>query len=1586
MLHSEHTEPLIKYFEIVLQVLQHHQVTVKLKKCRFFPQSAEFVGMDVEAEGNRPARSKMQALEDLKSKPPNTLTDLRQIIGLIGFYQDWLANYELRIGRWRQHIKTLKGTQPTESEIKMDSVWTAEDTKLLNDLLDELASRPTLARPNYTRRFYLKTDWCRLGMAAVLLQAEPESTEAAEAERQETQKEAPCSFDKHMHRLRLRPIAFSSRKCGESEGNMHSYTGEAATGVWAIEKYKRHLFGREFTWMTDCNGLRQFFEGDDVPTHMHQRMRQRLLRFLFTIVHRPARFMVECDVLTRYNNLTSQWRIKDNNGVAASTTEATRIAIAITNQPVAETPNTRQARTLLAAKTDTTRVIWNMNAGATNITTAITTTGINAHIRHIEDRPEWMKHPFDKTEDDPDMISTEQLERTIEPNETVDWIVVQDGDTGDSEEEEEQQFRRISTLVRLGEQHNLRAILIFTRPERGRSCSEKQTNVHRRIDELEHGGWQTLRATVKANRYGAAVARKFTMIIAMRSIETLRAFHMQRAQATPLADFICDRAEPRNPNIQTEPELQAMQRPQHKDGSETQSNDEPKVAAMVQRKGQQTNQKEWITAWTPCFSIDHPGPYLQDESILWYESPFAIETTDVQTHTSVVRGIRQHELVEILGYDDNSKYRILQQAPEIAMTQIRTTPPPQLWAAAMDGIHQAETKTQGAEQKTDTDDTPATPNDDEGIDKDLRNALSIMLAQEFQQTTTIPLPTIAQWQDATSKDWDLHRITQALRNQEPLQRDEIQSAELYKLWQQGKIEEDNGILYHNGVGNTTRPCRHVRTRIAPPRLRQAIFSALHVAPMAGHTGFQKTFWKIAARYYWPNMATEIKELTLGCGHCKAANVASHEAQQQLQTFEADEPFDVITLDVWHPGRAATVKKGNGSHAVTCIDAMTGFATAAFVEALDSETMTRVAFTAFFITHGLPKLVIIDSGSEFAGAMQTLCGNIGLPNYTVSKENHKAIICERFHRYLNKVQRIHAADCETFQDFMLGTIFAVYAWNSAPVDGTNIVRSYAAIGREFPFPIDYEREAIIPRDHQAQGQQTLEHIDSTFPLWRRQQAIIKILIEDRREYHRQLKNEGRNMKTFAPGDLVVVKKQVQTTQEKGPAKARMQARGPYRIIEQIKPGTYKLQRLPGVQGAGRRGRTTKESAARLTRIPSTLVVHKPTAGIDTRLATYRHAIVDNPLENILGLHEPGRYRQADPQQPFAYDKIEDMWQEDIDNNWAALIEGEDSSDDSSDDSSEEGDDGGHHGGGGEAYNDNNGNNQTRDEQSGNNQPDVDETENNNGNEPEENIETRTQPEQAARKDAVAGRTTATAIPNKTANVRKHNKRKQAPQSNNAANNTSGNQRASGRNTKIPARYREEETETGQKPPQAKKHKSNQENTARTQRAHKLYKQIRKSRDKMFFIKYIIDTTNVSRWYVVQVMVSDDDGEATRNEGKYTVRFYIREHANSKERQLRNCRYWPEVHQLRPNGMLGPIVPIRPGRVDTILQQQPQKYKAYDQTVNLLDNALVGPFDFAVPKHYQQESNRIAFEEWEDLKTAAAEHDLDVTDIEEIVPLQ
>jgi hypothetical protein len=49
---------LFVYFICILDVLEHHRVTLKLKKARFLPTRAEFVGIDVLKEGNSPASSK----------------------------------------------------------------------------------------------------------------------------------------------------------------------------------------------------------------------------------------------------------------------------------------------------------------------------------------------------------------------------------------------------------------------------------------------------------------------------------------------------------------------------------------------------------------------------------------------------------------------------------------------------------------------------------------------------------------------------------------------------------------------------------------------------------------------------------------------------------------------------------------------------------------------------------------------------------------------------------------------------------------------------------------------------------------------------------------------------------------------------------------------------------------------------------------------------------------------------------------------------------------------------------------------------------------------------------------------------------------------------------------------------------------------------------------------------------------------------------------------------------------------------------------------------------------------------------------
>ncbi len=76
---------LLAYLLAMFEVFQHHAVTVKLRKTRFLPIQAEFVGYDLLAEGNAPSVSKFGPIKALAA--PKLFSDLRMIIGLLGFYQ-----------------------------------------------------------------------------------------------------------------------------------------------------------------------------------------------------------------------------------------------------------------------------------------------------------------------------------------------------------------------------------------------------------------------------------------------------------------------------------------------------------------------------------------------------------------------------------------------------------------------------------------------------------------------------------------------------------------------------------------------------------------------------------------------------------------------------------------------------------------------------------------------------------------------------------------------------------------------------------------------------------------------------------------------------------------------------------------------------------------------------------------------------------------------------------------------------------------------------------------------------------------------------------------------------------------------------------------------------------------------------------------------------------------------------------------------------------------------------------------------------------------------------------------------------------
>ena len=76
---------------------------------------------------------------------------------------------------------------------------------------------------------------------------------------------------------------------------------------------------------------------------------------------------------------------------------------------------------------------------------------------------------------------------------------------------------------------------------------------------------------------------------------------------------------------------------------------------------------------------------------------------------------------------------------------------------------------------------------------------------------------------------------------------------------------------------------------------------------------------------------------------------------------------------------------------------------------------------------------------------TLQETLLIPVHAFARENHKAIINEGFHRFLNKVQNINSSDKGSFHQWLKSVFFALYDWNAGPVYGTDIDRSFVSIG-------------------------------------------------------------------------------------------------------------------------------------------------------------------------------------------------------------------------------------------------------------------------------------------------------------------------------------------------------------------------------------------------------------------------------------------------------------------------------------------------------------------------------------------------------------
>jgi hypothetical protein len=167
------------------------------------------------------------------------------------------------------------------------------------------------------------------------------------------------------------------------------------------------------------------------------------------------------------------------------------------------------------------------------------------------------------------------------------------------------------------------------------------------------------------------------------------------------------------------------------------------------------------------FDPDHPGPDINRTVANQFQSaPFDILLID-KVHGSFCQGIRPHEFLRLMGesanlhidneWTDNKLYdRMTWRTPTTTIQ----------WATQM--ILLSDHATTGPINETDNQsaDTTRLP--------------VLMNRANINEWTTLPLPTVQQWQLAVSQDHDLKRVATALKTRAPLVKNELREKEWHK--------------------------------------------------------------------------------------------------------------------------------------------------------------------------------------------------------------------------------------------------------------------------------------------------------------------------------------------------------------------------------------------------------------------------------------------------------------------------------------------------------------------------------------------------------------------------------------------------------------------------------------------------------------------------------------------------------------------------------------------------------------------------------------------------------------------------------------
>ncbi|XP_049283851.1 uncharacterized protein K02A2.6-like [Anopheles funestus] len=234
---EEHDENL----ERLLRRIQEYGFTVRAEKCAFRTDQIEYLGFIIDRQGLRPNPTKIEVIKNLPT--PTNISEVRSFLGAINYY-----------GKFLPRMRDLRYPLDKLLTNSNDFVWSAECETAFKNFKALLCSPLFLTHYDPNAEIIVAADASSVGIGATLSHRFSDGS--------------------------IKVVQHASRALTKSEQGYSQIDREGLAIVFAVKKFHKMIYGRQFRLQTDHRPLLRIFGSKKgIPVYTAN----RLQRFALTL-------------------------------------------------------------------------------------------------------------------------------------------------------------------------------------------------------------------------------------------------------------------------------------------------------------------------------------------------------------------------------------------------------------------------------------------------------------------------------------------------------------------------------------------------------------------------------------------------------------------------------------------------------------------------------------------------------------------------------------------------------------------------------------------------------------------------------------------------------------------------------------------------------------------------------------------------------------------------------------------------------------------------------------------------------------------------------------------------------------------------------------------------------------------------------------------------------------------------------------------------------------------------------------------------------------------------------------------------------